>query len=253
MESPSHPKTTPQQLADISALADGSIAPERRPDVERMVAAAPELRELLALERRAVDALTEARERDRAPLRLRLQIETARPSARVRRVRKARYGGAFAGALATVALVLALALPGGTPGGPSLAAAASLALRGPVAAAPGHSADDPPRTIDAQVGNLYFPNFAHAVGMRKDRIDGHTAITVYYEPRGQEIAYTILTTPPLTVAGHGQNVRGTLLHELTLHGRSVVTWTKRGHTCIVSSTTVSTSGLAEYAAAEGNH
>ena len=59
MASP-NPKSPPthQQLADLSALADGTLAPERRQAVDASIAASPELSGLLARERLAVERLT---------------------------------------------------------------------------------------------------------------------------------------------------------------------------------------------------
>jgi hypothetical protein len=93
---------TPQQLAELSALADGSLPAERRPAVRSMIAASPELSGRFEREQWVVDALRELGERERAPLRLRQQLEAARPTPRARRTRRISYGFAVAGGLAVL-------------------------------------------------------------------------------------------------------------------------------------------------------
>ena len=105
-----------RELADLSALADGSLDPARRPQVEARIAASPELRALLAREQRAVEAVREVGATVAAPTALRARIAAERPSRRAAAGRRARYGVALAGALAALALSLVLVLPGGTPG-----------------------------------------------------------------------------------------------------------------------------------------
>jgi anti-sigma factor RsiW len=50
-----------RELAELAALADGTLPADRRPEVEARVAASPELQELLERQRRSL-ALTEALE-----------------------------------------------------------------------------------------------------------------------------------------------------------------------------------------------
>src|SRR5437588_7988871 len=88
---------SPAQLAELSALADGSLDSARRPAVEAWIASSPELRELYERERAAVDVLRTVAS-ERAPARLRLRIQGQRVSPR-RRSRVVGYG-ALAGAIA---------------------------------------------------------------------------------------------------------------------------------------------------------
>jgi hypothetical protein len=243
MEASSNPYS-PQTLADLSALADGSLARERQAEVDSRIAASQELSELYARERTVVELLHEARERDRAPLALRERIEAARPTPRARRTRRAGYAGGLTGALAAAALALALALPGGGPGAPSLAAAAALG-----ALPPQHEWRQQPAgergTIGKSVGAVYFPDWTAAGGwsasaIRTDRLRGHAATTVFYWHGSTAIAYTILSSPPLAEpATTGTELGGLWLKSLRLRGRTVVTWRERGETCILSSATAS--------------
>jgi anti-sigma factor RsiW len=243
-----------RELADMSALADGTLDPTRRDEVQSRISASTELSALYARERLVVERLDEARSRDRAPAALRARIEQQRPRARVRARRRIAYAGMLAASLAAVVLALVLILPSGTPGSPSLSEAAGLAIRGPAAPAPVADASAPSVRLDKEIDEIYFPNWEpqfgwRAVGQRTDQIAGREAVTVYYEWQGRRLSYTIVATPPLTVpAAHTTWVRGTELHTLMLGGRLVVTWRRNGNTCILSATGVTAPELQRLAA-----
>jgi hypothetical protein len=242
-----------RELAELSALADGTLAPARRAEVEARVAASPELSALYERERRVVEVLHEARSTVRAPGRLRARIDAERPSRAALGRRRAGYGGALVGALAAVVLGLVLILPAGTPGAPSVSQAAGLAMLGPSAAAPTADPTSPGK-LDTRVEDLYFPNWSsrfdwHASGQRIDRINGRLAVTVYYDWEGKRLAYTIVGAPVLAApAAQTTTVDGTVLQTLMLHGRLVVTWRRAGHTCVLSGTGVSAARLQQLAA-----
>jgi anti-sigma factor RsiW len=65
-----------QEIAELAALADGSLAPERRAVLEARVAGSPELADLLAEQQRAVTLLRTASAEVEAPADLRAGIET---------------------------------------------------------------------------------------------------------------------------------------------------------------------------------
>src|SRR5439155_13601181 len=67
---------TDDQLAELAALADGSLPQSRRAVVEARVAASPRLQALLAEQRRAVSAVRDRTEA--APLSLRTRVEGLR-------------------------------------------------------------------------------------------------------------------------------------------------------------------------------
>ncbi|MFL5822023.1 MAG: hypothetical protein ACJ764_01120 [Solirubrobacteraceae bacterium] len=247
-------KLTPTQLADLVALADDSIAPERRAAVEAWIASSPDLQESYRRERAAVELVHAARTVDRAPEPLRRRIEQQR-QARQRRARRRSLslGVTLAGAVAAVAVALALILPAGTPGTPPVAEAAALATHGPTQPAPALDPRDPQGRLDQAVQDVYFPNWGHrlgwrAVGQRQDVLDGRFAITVYYGSGGRQLAYTIVATPALPqphVAGTMRN--GFDLRTLRLHGRTIVTWQRAGHTCVISASGVPLSVLQKLA------
>jgi hypothetical protein len=242
-------------LAELSALADGTLDHARHADVEARIAASPELSSLYERERRVVELLHEARSTDRAPASLRARIDAQRPPRPARARRRVGYGGAFAGALAAVVLALVLILPGGSPGAPSVSQAAALAGLGPALAAPQPDPTSPAK-LETGVEEVYFPNWSDrfnspATGERTDRLNGRMAVTVYYSWRGKELAYTIVGAPVLsTPAARVTTMGGIRLHTLTQQGRTVVTWRRAGHTCVLSATGVPAVVLQRLAAWE---
>src|SRR5450755_502045 len=234
-----HP--SPAQLAELSALADGSLEPARQPAVEAWIESSPELVELYERERAAVGVLRQAAV-ERAPARLRLRIQSQRVSP-PRRSRVVGYG-ALAGALAAAAVAVALVLPGGAPESPSVSQAAGLALRGPSAPAPPPDSADPRAKLADRFQEVYFPNYSatlgwRAVGLRSDRLDGRPTETIYYQRRDALVAYTIVGSPALSPpSGLVTRLNGFELRAYSLAGRTVVTWQRAGHTCMLSAARV---------------
>jgi hypothetical protein len=116
-----------EEIAELAALADGSLAPERRVPLEAQVAASAELAEQLAAQQRAVALARSAVTGVEAPAALRTRIEAQR---RVRRVQRPRRL-VLIGASATAALAVAIALVvsrSGTSGQRFHAALAATAL-----------------------------------------------------------------------------------------------------------------------------
>jgi hypothetical protein len=245
---------TASELAELSALADGTLDPTRRAQVEATIAASPKLIALYERERKVVAALQLARTTERAPAGLRARIEAARPGRASATRRRLTYAGGVATALAAAALALILALPSGAPGSPSVSDAAALAARGPVQAAPAPDPSNPGARLRQSVGAVYFPDWTsrfewRAVGARTDRLDGHTAVTVYYRGKGMTIAYTIVNAPALAEpAAQPTWLDGTELRTLRLGGRLVVTWRRSGDTCVLSGTGVKADELQKLAA-----
>jgi len=245
---------TATELADLSALADGTLDPTRKADVEAHIAASPQLTALYERERRVVDVLHQARATERAPAALRARIAASRPSRRSMARRRFVYAGGVAAALAAVVLAIVLALPSGTPGSPSVSDAAALAARGPTGAAPAPDPSKPGALLHQKVGDVYFPNWASrfgwtAIGERTDTLGGRTAVTVYYQWKGATIAYTIVHSPPLAQpSATASNWGGTELRTLKLNGREVVTWRRAGDTCVLSGTGIKAAALQTLAA-----
>jgi hypothetical protein len=87
---------------------------------------------------------------------------------------------------------------------------------------------------------VYFPNWSstgwRAVGQRTDTVGGRKLVTVYYAWNRARIAYTIVSLPALDQpAAPVSYVHGLALRTLTVNNRTVVTWRRADHTCILSS------------------
>jgi hypothetical protein len=242
---------SPAQAAELSALADGSLDPGRREAVEAWIATSPELLDTYERERAAVRILRGAAA-ERAPARLRMHIHGQRVS-RPRRSRAWAGYGALAGAVAAAALALALLLPGGAPGSPSVSQAAGLALLGPSAPAPAPDATEPRVKLEDRFQALYFPNWSttlgwRAIGTRRDRLDGRSTMTVYYKRGGRLVAYTIVGAPTLgSPPARVTRLNGYELRAFRLGGRTVVTWRRAGHTCVISAAHVPVAALEQLA------
>ena len=220
-----------RELADLAALADGSLPPERRAAVEAWVASSPELQELLERQR-AVVAATGALADEPVPASLRARVRAGERPRRSRHVPRLAFAGAFAVAVAVLALVFT-----GGPGGPTVAEAAQLAERAPSGPAPTSQAGGTQLALD--VDGVVFPDLLEsygwrAVGVRRDTVDGRDATTVFYEKGGERIAYVIVAGDGLPVpSGEPTNRNGVRLHALPVDDLVAVTWQRLGHTCIL--------------------
>ncbi len=122
------------ELAELAALADGSLAPAERAALEARAAADPELADRLAEQRRALALVRAAGAEVEAPPGLRRRIETRRPAHRA----PLRRGLILAGAVVPVVLAIAIGvrvMDSGTSGATFRAALA------PTAALPGAAGD----------------------------------------------------------------------------------------------------------------
>jgi hypothetical protein len=221
---------------DIAALADGSY---EAPGLRERIASSPELEALLAEQRRAV-AVTRAA-RPAAPPALRSALAgAARPAAR--RPRRPMLGFAVATA-GVIALAVVALLPSAST--PSVTAVAALAVRGPAGPAPAVD-PSPAHTLRGQVDGVRYPDWQEAFGFRgagarTDRLDGRATMTVYYaKPTQATVGYTIVSGPPLPEpAGPiSEVISGTRYRGLTRGARTIVTWRRAGHTCVISATGV---------------
>jgi Anti-sigma-K factor rskA, C-terminal len=99
-----------QEFAELAALADGSLAPERRAVLEARVAASPELAGRLAEQQQAVELARSAVDGVEAPAALRARIDTKRRQPRVSTSRRLVLTGVAAAAVAVAALAVGLAV-----------------------------------------------------------------------------------------------------------------------------------------------
>src|SRR5689334_14412653 len=95
-----------EEPAELAALADGSLPPERRAVLEARVAASPELADRLAEQERAVTLMRTASAEVEAPAALRARIDAQRPPRRMPVSRRL----VAVGAAAAVAVVVVVGL-----------------------------------------------------------------------------------------------------------------------------------------------
>jgi anti-sigma factor RsiW len=231
-----------REAEELAALADGSLAPERRAALEARVAASPRLRALLREQEEAVAAVRLRAE----PAPQRLHDAIVRMPERPRRLRPAGAAVAVVTAVAAAAVgaLVLPALPGSEQAAPTLAAATALGARSITSARPvsrpstgkGH-----PMLAGVGVEGVRYPDWRReygfrAIGSRTDRLGSRRATTVFYVKGGRRVAYTVLSGGPVNIPRGSRPVRwkGKLRHVFTANGRVAVTWQRRGHTCIVS-------------------
>ena len=208
---------------ELAALADGTLAPDRR---EALLA-----RPDMAAQREALTAVR-ATASARAPERLHAAVAALAPERPTRRAlwRRPQFSLSLAGATAAVIAVLVLALGGEQP---SVAEAARAALAPATAPAPAARGD----VLAASVDGVAYPYYGdaadwQAAGVRHDTIGGRRVETVVYRnAHGQRIGYAIAAGPALDVSG-GRIVDGKrVLHD---GGTTIVTWLRNGHTCVLA-------------------
>jgi anti-sigma factor RsiW len=228
-----------KEMAELCALADGTLAAERRAEVEARVAASPELQELLERQRRAVLA-AQTLAAEEVPESLQAAVEARGRAVGSRRARSRRLVPrlALAAAAVTAAVVAAVVLTGG-PGAPTVADAARLASKPPNGPAPPPVRNSTTR-LALSVEGVAFPDLARwagwqTLGVRRGRVDGRNAIVVFYGKEGRRIAYVIVAGSGLPRPSGAQVTirRGVEYRTLRLDGRPAVTWRRDGHTCVL--------------------
>lgn len=269
---------SPQDQADLAALADGRLDPARRADVEARAAADPALAAALVRQRAALSAITAAAADVSAPLALRVRVETLQrpdeapaeagwrtrlarlrrgPGPRGARSRRARRRwlptAGLAGTAAVALLALALVLPLG--GGLTVENTLAAAERPPQFAAMVDPREE--KLLRERVEQVRFPNFAgkfgwRASGARTDELEGRDTRTVFYARGRRTLAYTIVAGDALDRPDASSTVReGVELRVLREGGRTVVTWLRQGHTCVLSGEGVDEQTLLELASWKG--
>jgi anti-sigma factor RsiW len=230
------------ELADLARLADGTLPADRRAEVEARVAASPQLSSIVARQGIALEALRGTAEIG-APARLRAHVDRRRGTSRAGRGARRRVViGRSIAAAAAVGLALILVLPSGFSGAPSVADAASLAEEPPTQPAPG-SVPGAPALLRAEVDDVPFPNYAakfgwKPAGARQDDPSGRDATTVHYQKGSRTIQYTIVSGDALDPPSDARSTTraGVEYRSFRHDGRTVVTWERDGHTCVLSST-----------------
>jgi anti-sigma factor RsiW len=224
------------ELAELAALADGTLPPERRPAVEARVAASPELQELLERQRRAFTA-TQALASEPVPASLRDAVEAGHRAGGAR-TRWLMPRVAVTAAVAVVVAVMASVVLTGGPGAPTVAEAARFATEPPRGPAPRPAGDG--TRLAANVEGVVFPDLLRsygwrAVGVNHGKVDGRDATTVVYERDGRRIAYAVVAGSGLSrpSAAEATTREGVLYQTLRVDRQLVVTWRRLGHTCVL--------------------
>ena len=104
------------EIAELAALADGSLSPARRAQLDARVAASPDLRERLLEQQQALALVHDAVEEVEAPQALRTRIEAQRRRRDRRTPRRLFLAGAAAAAAAAAVVVAVVALDTGGSG-----------------------------------------------------------------------------------------------------------------------------------------
>jgi hypothetical protein len=241
---------------ELAALADGSLARERREQAHARVSESRELRSVLAEQRRAVELLGAVDAR--APASLHRQVEAMLVPARRWRqranARRANARGGFAGvrvgfaaaaAAALAAAAVAIGLSGGASPGLNVQQAAALTLSPATMEAPAE--DEAHRAqLEASVDGVTFPYWRERFGWRgsgarSDRVAGREVRTVFYSnAQGKRIGYAIASgQAPMTRGGTVVERWGVQYRVLNHDGATVVTWQRAGHLCVVGGRGVS--------------
>lgn len=229
-----------QEMAELCALADGTLPAERRDEVETRVAASPELQELLERQRRAMLA-AQVLAAEEVPEPLQAAVEARARALGAGRGRSGRLVPrvALAGAaVVTAAVVAAVVLTGG-PGAPTVADAARLGTQAPTEPAP-PPAGKAGTKLAMEVEGVPFPNLTRfagwtAVGARHGRIDGRDATVVVYGKDGRRLGYVIVAGAGLArpSAAQATVIRRAEYQTLPFDNRLAVTWRRGGHTCVL--------------------
>jgi anti-sigma-K factor RskA len=95
-------------VAELAALADGSLPAQRRAELEAQVAASPALADRLAEQERAVALLRGAEDEVDAPAGLRARVEAQRPARTARAPRRLALGGVAVAVVAAAAIAVAV-------------------------------------------------------------------------------------------------------------------------------------------------
>jgi anti-sigma factor RsiW len=220
-------------MAELCALADGTLPAERRDEVEARVAASPELQEVVERQRRAVLAVRALAEEVPGSLQAAVGARAGRrPRRLVPRL-------AVAGAAAVAAAVVAAVVLTGGPGAPTVADAARLGTQPATEPAPS-PAGAAGTKLAVAVDGVPFPNLTRfagwrAVGVRHGRIGDRDATVVVYRKDGRRLGYVIVAGAGLVrpSAAQATVIRRVEYQTLRVSGRLAVTWRRGGRTCVL--------------------
>jgi hypothetical protein len=233
-------KLSAREMADLAAYADGTLPADRRGPLEARIAESPELQELVARQRDALSA-TSLLADEAPPASLQTAVEERIRGGEPRRARRWFVPGlAFGSGLAAATAIVLVLVLGSGPAGPTVADAARLASLPPSGPAPARL-DHSKAKLNAGIDGVAFPDFArrygwHAVGVRRDEVDGRDAKVVYYQKAGERIGYVITAGSALPRPSGTKTVKrwGVPFEKLSVDGKPAVTWERLGRTCVLT-------------------
>ena len=231
------------ELADLTCLADGALPDDRRAEVEARVAASPQLSSIVEPRvshwKRCEARPTSAHRRGCA----RLSTGAAARAARL---------GVGVGESSSGSRSMPLRpwhrpdprAPERILGWPQRRRRRVARRKPPTQPAPG-GVPGAPALLRAEVDNEPFPNYAAKfgwlpVGARQDDPSGGDATIVHYEKGGRTVAYTTVSGDALDPPSDAPSTTrdGVEYRSFRDDGRTVVTWERDGHTCVLSAKAV---------------
>jgi hypothetical protein len=232
--------------ADLAALADGSLRPERLAEVSALTEGSEELARDLREQREVISILNALEVK--APESLRDSIQAMTSSSRSTRSRRqlgSRWSLAGVGALAVAAVfAFVLALRTNTPSPPTVFQTSALALARATVGSPAESPDG--TQLSSSVDGVAYPYWGKrfgwsASGARTDHLGGRTIMTVFYtDAHARRIGYSIVAgpalVPPNSRVVSAQHTRFWVFQQ---GGATIVTWRRDGHTCVLAGREVS--------------
>jgi len=162
---------------------------------------------------------------------------------------------ATGGALAAV-IVAIVVVSGGGDADPSVERIAAVSRLTATASAPSRVPGTTPAQLNVAVEGLEFPDWQEehgwrATGRRADRVGGRSVTTVFYRnAKGATLGYAIVAGDALSGAPAGDDVvkAGETYRVAHDGGRTTVSWTQEGHTCVIDApSTVADAKLLEFA------
>jgi hypothetical protein len=167
-----------------------------------------------------------------------------------RRDRRRRIGTVLGVAITLVALGVAIAFGLDRDDDPGRLAVAVVGLHDQ-----GPSSGPPPLPPDAGVvpGFSWYAERAgwRLTGSRRDRVEGRTVDTAFWERAGKRIAHSVISGDPVGAPADVRRTgrRGLLLRSFDRLGRTAVIWQEGEHTAVISAIGISRAAL--YALAGG--
>lgn len=220
----------PASDQELAALADGTLGPERRREIENQLSSSEQIRDSIHRQRAAIELTREIE----VPASDALHARVAEMAAAVAPRRRSRLEiGGLATALAAVLVAIALVVTTG-PNAPDVDQVVATAAQGPTTGAPAVDPSDPSK-LNVAVGSVRFPTWEgdygwSASGARTDKIHGRRVETVFYKNTdGAAMKYSVVDGAPIDTL----EPSSTKYQITSSGGARRIVWRAGGHTCII--------------------